>query len=97
MRIIARRTLRAYWHQHTDPEQPLRAWYAEAKRADWKSPADIKARYASASIIANKRVVFNMGGNKYRLVVAIRYDLGIIYIRFVGTHAQYDKIDAATI
>ena len=97
MRIIARRTLRAYWHQHTNAEQPLRAWYAEAKPADWKSPADIKARYASASIIANNRVVFNMGGNKYRLVVAIRYDLGIIYIRFVGTHAEYDKIDAATI
>ena len=97
MRIIARRTLRAYWHQHTDAEQPLRAWYAEAKPTDWKSPADIKARYASASIIANNRVVFNIGGNKYRLVVAIRYDLGIIYIRFVGTHAEYDKIDAATI
>ena len=97
MRIIARRTLRTYWHQHADAEQPLRAWYAEAKRADWKSPGDIKARYASASIIANNRVVFNIGGNKYRLVVAIRYDFGIIYIRFVGTHAQYDKIDAATI
>ena len=97
MRIIARRTLREYWQKHADAEQPLRAWYAEAKAADWKSPAEIKARYASASILANNRIVFNIGGNKYRLIVAIRYDLGIIYIRFVGTHAAYDKIDAATI
>ncbi len=97
MRIIARRTLREYWQEHADAEQPLRAWYAEAKAADWRTPADIKARYASASIIANNRIVFNIGGNKYRLVAAIRYDLGIIYIRFVGTHAAYDKIDAATI
>lgn len=97
MRIIARRTLKVYWQTHASAEQPLRAWYAEAKAADWKSPADIKAWYAAASIIANNRIVFNIGGNKYRLVVAIRYDLGIIYIRFVGTHADYDKIDATTI
>ena len=97
MRIIARRTLREYWQEHADAEQPLRAWYAEAKVAVWASPPDIKARYASASILANNRVVFNIGGNKYRLVVAIRYDLRIIYIRFIGTHAEYDKIDAATI
>ena len=97
MRIIARRTLREYWQQHADAEQPLRAWYAEAKAAVWASPTDIKARYASASILANNRVIFNIGGNKYRLVVAIRYDLEIIYIRFIGTHAEYDKIEAATI
>ncbi len=97
MRIIARRTLRMFWEQHADAEQPLRAWYAEAKTAAWKTPGAIKTRYRSASIVANNRVVFNIGGNKYRLVVAVRYDLGILFIRFIGTHADYDKIDVTTV
>lgn len=97
MRIIARRTLRDFWEQHPDAEQSLRAWFAEAKVATWKSPADIKARYASASIVANNRIVFNIGGNKYRLVVAARYDIGVLFIRFIGTHAEYDMIDVSTI
>lgn len=97
MRIIARRTLRTFWERHADAEGPLRAWFAEARAASWQSPADVKARYAAASILANDRVVFNIGGNKYRLVVAVRYDFGILYIRFIGTHAEYDRIDATTI
>jgi mRNA interferase HigB len=97
MRIIARRTLRMFGEQPADAEQPLRAWYAEAKAADWKTPGAIKMRYPSASLVANDRVVFNIGGNKYRLVVAIHYDLGILFLRFIGTHADYDKIDVTTV
>lgn len=97
MRIIALSTLRAFWERHPDAEVPLRAWYALASRARWKTPADIKAAYRNASFIADSRVVFNIKGNDYRLVVAVRYDRGLMYVRFVGTHRQYDKIDVATI
>jgi mRNA interferase HigB len=97
MRIIARRTLRAYWEKHPDTEQPLRAWFARVKEAAWQSPADVKKDYRQASFVGNNRVVFNVKGNNYRLVVVVEYDYGIVYIRFVGTHAEYDKIDAATI
>ncbi|HZB94357.1 MAG TPA: type II toxin-antitoxin system HigB family toxin [Herpetosiphonaceae bacterium] len=97
MRIIARSTLRTFWEQHPDAEQALQAWYHDARQATWTSPADIKAVYANASILANNRVVFNIRGNQYRLVVAINYAYGIVYIRFVGTHQAYNQIDAATI
>jgi len=99
MRIIARKTLRQFWERagHHDAEQPLRAWFAEARKAQWKTPAAIKAQYRSASFVGSDRVVFNIHGNKYRLVVAIRYDLGICFIRFIGTHPQYDKIDVEAI
>lgn len=97
MRIIALRTLREFWTDHADVEAALRAWYADAKRADWKTPEDIKAVYASASILSANRVVFNLRGNNYRLIVAINYGVGIVYIRFVGTHAAYDKINAETV
>lgn len=73
--------------------QPLVAWFREAERAEWKSPADIKRQYATASFVGHDRVVFNVGGNKHRLVIAVRYELGIVFIRFVGTHAHYDRID----
>ncbi len=97
MRIIARRTLREFWEAHADAEQPLKAWYTEASRADWSSPSEIRARYASVSFIGPDRVVFNIGGNKYRLLVAVRYDLGIVFIRFIGTHAEYDRVDVSTV
>ena len=97
MRIIARSTLRSFWEKHPDAEQPLRAWFGEASRAVWKSPEDVKSIYRNASIIANNRVVFNIKGNNYRLIVHIRYDVGIIFIRFAGTHQEYDKIDAVNI
>lgn len=77
-----------------DVEQPLRAWLAEAKKAQWRRPQDIKDHYRSASFLGNDRVVFNIGGNKYRLVAAIRYEFSILYVRFIGTHKQYDKIKA---
>ncbi|MEK7475839.1 MAG: type II toxin-antitoxin system HigB family toxin [Candidatus Coatesbacteria bacterium] len=94
MRVIARSTLRSFWERsgYRDSEQPLRAWFAEARKADWKTPQQVKAQYRTASVIGNSRVVFNIDGNKYRLVVAVRYDLGIVFIRFVGTHSQYDRI-----
>jgi mRNA interferase HigB len=96
MRIIARKTLREFWEnpKHRDSEQPLRAWFAEVKEADWNSPNDIKAKYKSASIVGNNRLVFNIKGNTYRLVVSVRYEFKIVYIRFIGTHQQYDKIDS---
>jgi mRNA interferase HigB len=97
MRIIARSTLRQFWETHPDAEQPLKAWYDEASRAEWNSPIDIKSIYRNASIIANNRVVFNIKGNDYRLIVHIRYDIGIIFIRFVGTHSDYNNVDATTI
>ena len=96
MRVVARSTLRAFWEQpgREDAEQPLRAWFAEAKKADWRTPADIKARYRNASILKRGRVVFNVGGNKYRLVVAVKYSAHLVFIRFVGTHQAYDRINA---
>jgi mRNA interferase HigB len=96
VRIIARRTLLAFWSDRhcRDAEQPLRAWFTEVRRATWRTPADIKAAHRSASFLGNNRVVFNVAGNKYRLVVAVKYTAQIVFIRFVGTHEQYDAIDA---
>ena len=97
MRIISRRTLKEFWVAHPDAERPLQAWYANVKRADWKTPSDVKATYQNASFVENNRVIFNIKGNSYRLVVAINYQYRIVYIRFVGTHQVYDKINVATI
>ncbi|MDR2875743.1 MAG: type II toxin-antitoxin system HigB family toxin [Methylobacillus sp.] len=97
MRIFAFSTLRTFWESHPDAEMPLRSWYALASRAIWKTPADIKAAYRNASFVGNGRVVLNIKGNDYRLVVAIRYEKGLMYVRFIGTHRQYDKIDVETI
>lgn len=97
MRIISRRQLVDYWASHPDAEQPLRAWYTEAKNAVWNTPADVKAAYRSVSILPGNRLVFNIKGNLYRLVVVSEYSQGKMFIRFVGTHAEYDRIDATTI
>ena len=97
MRVIALRTLREFWTDHADAEEPLKAWNTKASQSDWKTPADIKIDYATADILGGNRVVFNIKGNHYRLVVKVEYAFSTIYIRFVGTHAQYDKIDAETI
>jgi mRNA interferase HigB len=96
VRVISRRTLREFWAQrsHRDAEQPLRAWFAEVRRAAWRTPADIKAAHRNASFVGSDRVVFNIGGNKYRLVVAVKYSAQLVFVRFVGTHADYDDIDA---
>ena len=97
MHIIALRTLRDFWERHPQAETPLKSWHAEARRADWRTPADIKAAHRNASFLANGRVVFNIKGNDYRLVVAVRYTSTTMFIRFVGTHAEYDRINAETI
>lgn len=97
MRVIAVSTLRAFWVLHPDAEQPLRAWYEEASHATWLQPADIKLQFRHASILKNKRVVFNIKGNDYRLIVAIAYRLQVVYVKFVGTHQEYDAIDAETV
>jgi len=97
VRVIALATLRLFWIRHPNAEQPLRAWLDEARQARWKSPQDVKSRYASASFIGRNRVVFNIKGNDYRLIVAIAYRLQIVYVKFVGTHPEYDAVDAETI
>jgi mRNA interferase HigB len=84
--------LRAFWERYPDAEQPLKAWYGEATSASWSQPADIKAQYRSASVLKNRRVVFNIKGNDYRLIVAIAYKLQIVYVKFVGTHKEYDAV-----
>lgn len=94
MRVIARRTLREFWEAgHADAQAPLAAWFAEVERAAWKSMAEIKRRYPSASVIDAERVVFNIGGNKYRLVVNVWFSGQAVWIKFVGTHKEYDRID----
>ena len=97
MRVIALKTLREFYLRHVDAEQPLKAWYKEAEQASWKSPKDIKKYFASASILSGNRVVFNIKGNNYRLLVKFNYKYGWAWIRFIGTHAQYDKINAEKI
>ena len=98
MRVIAKRALREFWESNPDSEQQLLAWYREASKADWSNPNEIKQQYAKASILKNNRVVFDIIlGNKYRLVVDINYKRKWVFIRFIGTHNQYDKINANTI
>lgn len=93
-RIIAKRTLREFWEIHADTEQYLKTWYDVAKNSIWKSPNDVKQTFANASILKDSRVVFNIKGNSYRLVAKINYEREWIFIKFIGTHLEYDKIDA---
>lgn len=97
MRVIAKRTLREFWKRHADAEQPLKAWYDEVRKAHWLRPPDIKTMYRSASFVANSRVVFNIGGNKYRFVTAVDYRRQSLFIKFIGTYAEYDKVDVETV
>jgi mRNA interferase HigB len=97
VRVIAKKILQDFWSKYPDCEQQLKSWYREAENATWKNPAEIKKEYPSASILENKRVVFNIKGNKYRLIVRINYHYQMLWIRFIGTHAKYDKTDATTI
>lgn len=97
MRVIARKTLKEFWLSHADAEQPLKSWFAEASAASWKSFQAIKKRHRSADVLPGNRVVFDIKGNRYRLIAKIHYNTGIVFIRFIGTHAEYDKIDATNI
>jgi len=97
MRIVAIKILRDFWVRHPAARSHLEAWIDEARKADWQQPSDIKAMFRNASILKNRRVVFNIKGNDYRLIVAVAYRFGAVYIKFIGTHAQYDAIDAETV
>lgn len=92
VRVLAKSTLRAFWTKYRDCEQQLKSWFKEAEEAGWKNPKDIKKGYPSASFLADNRVVFNIKGKHYRLIVWINYDYKVVWIRFIGTHAQYDKL-----
>jgi len=97
VRVISRKTLRDFWEKHPDCEQQLKAWFAEAEKAVWNAPGAIKNDYPSASVLEDNRIVFNIKGNHYRLIVKLNYAYGMVWIRFIGTHAEYDKIDATKI
>lgn len=97
VRVIAKKTLKEFWEDHNDCEQQLKSWYEEASGASWKTPNDIKRDYPSASVLEDNRVVFNIKGNNYRLIVKINYRFGMVWIRFIGTHVEYDQVDAKTI
>ncbi len=99
MRLLSLSTLKDFYSQpsYADSKGPLLSWHGHVLRAEWGSPADVKNDFGTASILKNGRVVFNIGGNKYRVVTSINYDYRIAYIKFVGTHPQYDKIDAETV
>lgn len=96
-RIFAKSTLRSYWEVHAETEQYLKTWYDTAMSSDWKSPNDVKLTYANASILKDGRIVFNIKGNSYRLVAKFNFEKQWIFIRFIGTHAEYDRINADTI
>ncbi len=95
--MIAKKTLKDFWIKYPDCEQQLKSWHQEAEKESWESPNIIKLKFPTSSIISDNRIVFNIKGNKYRLVVKINYDFQIIWIRFIGTHEQYNKINAKTI
>jgi len=100
VRIIAKRTLRQFWERgrhFADAKRALEDWYSQVSQADWGTPADVKVQYGDASILKGSRVVFNICGNKYRLIAKINYPYRVVYIRFIGTHAEYDRIDAGTV
>jgi mRNA interferase HigB len=97
VRVIARHILVEFWRRHRETEQPLRDWLSVVRRAEWGSMADVKGVFAKASIINRERVVFDVLGGNYRLVVAIKFSARIVFIKFVGTHAEYDRIDPATV
>ena len=97
MRVFVKRTLRDFWERHPDAAAALDHWYRETEQARWHTPAEVRARYPNASIIGNDRVVFRIKGNAYRLVVQINYSAGRVYIRFVGAHSEYNRINAAEV
>ncbi|MBW8050351.1 MAG: type II toxin-antitoxin system HigB family toxin [Cytophagales bacterium] len=96
-RIFAKSTLRTFWENHADSEQYLKTWYDTAMNSNWKVPNDVKKIYANASILRNSRIVFNIKGNSYRLIVKFNFEKQWAFIRFIGTHSQYDKVDANNI
>jgi mRNA interferase HigB len=98
MQIVAKRTLRQFWEKHPPAEGPLKAWFALVSHASWRSPADVKAVFGNTvDFVADNRVIFDIGGNKYRLIVHVAYGFGRVLVKFVGTHAEYDRIDPGNV
>jgi mRNA interferase HigB len=97
VRIIAVSHLRAFWQKHAEAEQALRAWVKAVGAAEWKRPSDIAAQFTTVSVLKSRRVVFNIKGNEYRLVVAVAYRFGAVYVKFIGTHREHDRTDANTV
>jgi mRNA interferase HigB len=98
MQVIARRTLRRFWERHPQAERPIRAWFAAVSRARWSGPADVKRQFGTTvDFVGDNRLIFDLGGNKYRLIVHVSYVFGRVLVKFVGTHAEYDRIDPETV
>lgn len=97
MRIISKKPLREFWIKYPDAEQPLKSWHSVVRSARWCTPAEVKVVFRNASLVGNNRVVFNIAGNKYRLVVFVKYSIQSVYVRFIGTHDAYDKIDVSEV
>lgn len=97
MRLVSIKVLRDFCNANPDAKQALLAWHAEVSNATWTQPSQVKDQYGNASILKNKRVVFNIKGNDYRLIVAVAYRWGVVYVKFVGTHREYDRVDAETV
>ena len=97
MRVIARSRLREFWEKQPDSEASLKSWYAVVENAEWTSPEHVKAAFRTADILKNGRIIFNIRENRFRLVVKFHFNMGLAYIRFVGTHSEYDSIDANTV
>ncbi len=97
VRVIAKRTLRNFWEKHADSEDQLKAWFTETEKSEWKNINELKNDYPTASILKDNRIVYNIKGNNYRLIVKFNFEYQICWIRFIGTHAEYDKIDANNI
>jgi mRNA interferase HigB len=98
VQVIARRTLKLFWEKHAAAEVPLRAWFATVTQAQWYGPHDLKRQFgATIDFVSDNRVIFDLGGNKYRLIAHVSYAYGRVLVKFVGTHAEYDRIDAETV
>jgi mRNA interferase HigB len=98
MQVIARRTLKRFWQRHPQSEGPLRAWFAAVSKARWTGPQDVKRQFGTTvDFVADDRVIFDVSGNKYRLIVHVSYRFGRVLVKFVGTHAEYDRIDPETV
>ncbi len=97
MRVHSLKTLREFWGKHTDAERALRGWFKTVEKESWNSFNEVKQTFGSSDVIRGNRAVFNIKGNKYRLIVKVNYDWKIVYVRFIGTHAEYDKVNAETV
>jgi len=97
VQIIALRTLQLFWVKHPQAEAPLRAWHSAAAKAEWRTPQDIKDQFGGVDFVRDNRAISNIGSNKFRLVVHVSYTFKRVLVKFIGTHAEYDEIDAATV